>query len=501
MRYPSAILAGLLIVAVPCTCLAGSFIDTWITFIFADDNLLAGPEERSPGPGFQQVDDEMFFENLETEKRGQETLTQLVLYKRSPAYFSHLDVEAALVIEMENWVNNETGENETVIGDNGSYLKMNYFFSPTGYEGDNLSLTAFPLDAQRFLLGYAYDITWGGEDIFPGNSGQVPGLRVMGQWGVGSPWQGYAFVGAKTARLLNEDIHEMQTYYGMLGGFGNSITDLVMWEVNGGYFQRGAFPPQGEDSEIGGKTVEAFGASTRLTFHQGLPIGRSVDLRLYKNDADLARQMAEPAVYDSGTAWSTSLEGTYVTQTLLDWDESDTTVLQPAVAGNINGKFRWGKLRVHGDVIYRDLSFILFNIPGISPYRAFPEDANIDNEWFVAGGLDYFFERPHLTPGIIIGYKHPATFESNDTVTVFRDEDDWETLPKNEAAFDILSAKGTLKWDVADIFSVISEVRYTLDNNQTKYEHGDNESGRRRVFEDESVINQVGFALLLQARF
>jgi len=501
MGRKTCLIAMILILAFAQSALAGDFMDTWVTFIFADDNVMAGPEDRSPGAGFQQVDDELFFENLEAERRGQETLTHLVLYKEMPSYFKHLNVEAALVIQMENWVNTETGENETVIGDDGSYLKMNYYFSPTEYSGDNISLTAFPLDSQRFMLGYAYDIAWGGEKIFPGNSGQVPGFRIKSEWGTGTGHYGYTFLGAKSARLLNEDIHEMQTYYGVLGGFGTSITNLAMWEVNGGYFQRGAFPPQGEGSEIGGITVDAYGASTRFTLHQGDSVGTSVDFRLYKNDPAIAVEMGKEQKYDDNLAWSTSVEYTYITQSLLDWDKADTTVYQPAMAGNLSGKFRAGKFRLHGDMFYRDLSYILFNIPGISPYKAFPDNGKTTDEWFVAGGIDYYFERPRLTPGVIVGYKHPGTFKTGSVITVFRDEDDWETLPEDKNAYDIISAKSTLKWDVAPFFSMMGEVRYTLDNNRTKYETTDDESGRKRVFEDSDITNRMGFSLLMQARF
>lgn len=494
----------------PATVRAGDFVDTWVTFLFADDNVFAGPKDRSPGAGFQQVDDEIFFENLESEKRGQETLTQLVLYKRMPSYFPKLDVEAALVIELENFQNSETGETETVVSDDGSYLKMNFFFDKVEYEegkmqpkfeGDNFSITGFPVDSQRFLLGYAYDIAWGGEKIFPGNTGQVPGIRLMTNFGRGNGNDHYVFVGAKSARLLNEEIHELQTYYGYLAGCGFDLAKALKWEVNGGYFERGAFPPQGEDTEIGGVTVDAYGASTRLTVHQGAPVGTSVDFRLYKNDPDAGVKFTTPEKYDTRTAWNVSAEGTYITQALLDWEDAETTVMQPATAGAMQGKLRFGKTRLHGDLFYRDLSFILFNIPGIAPYRAFPEDGEQSPEWFVAGGLDYYLEAPRLTPGFIVGYKRPAQYKSGDVITVYRDDDDWETLPSGENAFDIVSAKGNLKWDVAPFFAVIGEARYSIDKNRTRYDLSEDESGRERVFEEASVTNSFGYTLMMQARF
>jgi hypothetical protein len=478
-----------------------SFMDTRVTFVFADDNVLAGPKDRSPQAGLSRVDDEMFFENLESEKRGQETETQLVLYKRMPSYFHRLDAEAALVIELENWVNEATWENETRIGDDGSYLKLNLYTVRDDFDGDNVNLTLFPLDSQRFLLGYTYDITWGGERIFPNNTGQVPGARLKYDFNVGQTHEGYAFFGAKTARLLNPEINEQQTYYGLLGGFGIGLTDWLNWELGGGYFQRGAFPPQGAGTSIGGKTAEAFGGSTRATLHQGMPVGHSVDFRLYKNSPDGATLITEQQQYDDGVAWTTAVEFTCVAQTLLDFDDADTSVIQPAMAAAANGRLRWGNARFHADFIYRDLSYVVFNIPGIFPYRALPDDVNVTPEWFVAGGIDYFFETPHLTPGVIFGYKQPATYESGGVTTVIRDAFDRETLPLGENHYDILAAKATLKWDVAPFFVVLGELRYTLDQNRTKYVKADDETGRQRVFEDTSVTNRLGFSVLAQAKW
>lgn len=478
------------------------FMDTRVTFVFADDNLLANEKDRSPSAGFQSVDDEIFFENLQTEKRGLETETQLVLYKRMPSYFRRLDAEAALVIELQHWVNEQTWKNETKLSDDGSYLKLNFYTRADDFDGDHISLTFFPMDSQRFLLGYTYDITWGGERIFPNNSGQVPGARLRYDIGVGTDHQSYVFIGAKTARLLNEAINERQTYYGALGGFGIGLTSFLDFEMNGGYFQRGAFPPE-SDAAIGGKTATAFGGSARLTAHMGMPIANSVDFRLYKYSPDAPTLMAEEQKYADGISWRASGEFTTVAQSLRSWDDADSTELVPSKAAALNARFRWNKLRVHGDFIYRDLSYVVFNIPGIAPYRNFPDDAEINNEWFIAGGVDYYFPIPRLTPGVIFGYKQPATYKSKDSVTrvVIRDEYDWETLPANQQAFDIFAAKLTLKWDVAKFFVVMGELRYTLDKNRAKYVKSDDSSGRLRVFEDDKVTNRLGFSLMAQAKW
>jgi hypothetical protein len=74
--------------------------------------------------------------------------------------------------------------------------------------------------------------------------------------------------------------------------------------------------------------------------------------------------------------------------------------------------------------------------------------------------------------------------------------EDMEILPVGQKPFDILSVKATLKWDVAQFLAFVGEVRYTLDKNKSKISEGD-----LRVFEDKNVTNQLGFALLAQAKW
>jgi hypothetical protein len=481
----------------------GNAMATRVTFAFADDNLLAGPTDRSPQPGFNLPDDELFFENLTQEKRGYETETQLVVYKRMPSYWKNFDAEAALVIELQNWINEKTFRNETVIGDDGSYLKLNWYTNKKNdYQGDNLNLTLFPMDSQRFLLGYTFDITWGGERIFPNNSGQVPGMRLKYDWNTGTNRQSYAFLGAKTARLLNDEINEPQTYYGALGGAGFGVTDWLTIEFNGGYFQRGAYPPQGVNFPgIGGRTARAFGGSTRLTFRRGMPIGSSIDFRLFKYSPDATLLLTQPQLYDDKIAFSAAIESTVVAQTLLDWEQPDTEKIQPALAGAFIGKLRIRKTRINPSFLFRNLEYVVFNIPGLAPYKAFPDGAEVRPEFFGAIRVDHYFPSPKLTPGIVLAYKRPATYTASGVTTVIRDEDDWETLPRGEGAFDILAGKLTMKWDVARFFVIVSELRYTLDKNRTKYVQLEGESGRERVFDEANVTNRLGFFMLAQARW
>ncbi|HEY0137612.1 MAG TPA: hypothetical protein VGB85_26185, partial [Nannocystis sp.] len=432
---------------------SGNAMATRVTFAIADDNILAGAQDRSPGAGFKLAADRLFYDAIEQRKRGFETETQLVVYKRVPTYFKRMDAEAAFVVELQHYTNEKTYKTETQIRDDGSYIKLNWYTKRSDYNGDQVSLTMFPFDSQRMLLGYTYNITWGGERTFPNNAPggdaarsntMVPGMRLRYDFKVGTGKDGYVWGGAKTARLLNEQINEPQTYYGLLGGWGLSFTRWLTWEVNGGYFQRGAFPPQGTKYPgIGGKTAQAFGGSTRLTFRKGMPIGTSIDFQLFRYSPDATYLLTQTQTYDNRFAASGAFEFTTVGQTLLDWEKPDTTVIRPAMAGAFNGRLRYKKTRVFFTALFRNLDYVVLDIPGVAPYRAFPQGAIVKPEWFVVAGVDYYLQRTRLTPGFVFAYKNPASYTSNNTTLVYREFNDVETLPNGYAAYDILSSKLT----------------------------------------------------------
>ena len=490
---------------------AGDFMDTWVTFAISDDNLLAGAEDRSPGAGFHYTGNQAFFDNLDRSATGYETLAHLVLYKRLNSYFPHLELEAALVIQLENVTDEVTWENETQLGDDGSYINLNYYFDAATMRGDRLGLTLFPVNSDRFRLGYAYDLSWGGNVTWPTNTQPVPGMKLRWDFGTAdsAALGGYLYGGVKAARLLNQQINEVDTYYGFLAGLGLDFSHTVMWEANGGVFQKGPFPPQTVAEEITDKPIDAHGASTRLTWRSGMPIGESVDFRLYRNDMDSVRQALAPEQYDDSFSHRVSLEATYREQQMLAWDDPTTVMYEPAMAGNLSLRFKYRNWRFHADAVYRQLSYILFDVPGLAPYYAYPDDATTTDEFFVAGGVDYFFPSAHLTLGLVGGYKRPATYQgptdipdaaTDQNIIVVRDVGDMEILPAGEDAFDIVTVKPTIRLDLADGFGLLGEVDYTIDNNRTKYTD-DEEGIAKRVFDDYNVTHILGFSLLMQARF
>ena len=90
------------------TAYASDFVDTRVSVAFADDNVLENAGEsspNSPSPGFGAgAQNKQFYDNFNTKFSGFETLSNIVLYKRMPAFFEGLTTEAALTGNREKFV-------------------------------------------------------------------------------------------------------------------------------------------------------------------------------------------------------------------------------------------------------------------------------------------------------------------------------------------------------------------------------------------------------------
>jgi len=507
---PTLALTGLLLLCVPAW--AGDFVDTRLSFVFADDNILAGAGETTPnspnarfGAGNQNT---QFYDNFNTKFSGFETLSNVVLYKRMPAFFEGLTTEAALTILVL-----EQPSGGVTLRDNSSYIRLNY--TPPGWgEKEGISLTGFPVSADRFRLGYAYRISWGGSGIFTNRAAAegVPGAKLQitrDRW--------YAFLGGKTALVLNDLILEKETLYGLMAGAGVDLLETLRLEAGGGYFQKGIIP--GLANQGIRAPVNSAGASAQAVYHVGVPVGTSVDFRLYRNDPEVYQRFFAPEAYPGGLSYSVSLEGSYLVQTLEDPDVFARTVPQGATAVALQARAKWNNWRMHLLGLYRSLSFIQFEVPGLPPFRDFPEGTELKPEMFIAAGADYYLPRLHLTPGFIFGVQQPASFRSPEfpgggnnpppgltgtRTVVVRDVNQLSILPETCGAANtaceadlILSAKATFRWDLSESVAAVGEVYYNYDNNRTTFRDDVTGVAQPRFEEPHAV----GFNTLLQARF
>lgn len=498
MRQCAVLLAAAAALA-PGLAIAGDFVDTRVTFVFTNDNLLVAPGETNPSnPGTRfgnaSTANTFFYDNYETKYTGFETLSHVVLYKKLPSYFAGLTTEAALALTVQ--LVSETGSS---FGDSGSYVRLTYALDDAKPERYNLQLTAFPFSADRFRLGYSYQISWGGSSIFPkqdpdiNKKNPVPGVKL--QWNGGDF---YAFTGTKTSLLQRkrtmEDPTELATFWGFLGG-GGWDNGFLRGEANGGYFQKGLNP----NTSVIGESVNAFGASVQIGVHDGLPIGQSIDFKLYRNDPTIVDVWFAPERYVPGKlSWAVMSEYTNVYQSLEDASKPGSTTLQRAQAGDLNVKIKWDYARFNVDFLFRDLAFILFNVPSLTSYQSFPRNLDLTPELFLAAGVDYHFPSLHLTPGISGGVQWPASFTpTGESTSLVRNEGNRSILPRDTEVVPIIAMKATAKLDLSDMLALLGEARFQIDNNQTTY------------INDENGINVLdftqpylfGFNLVLQGRF
>ncbi|MFI5288286.1 MAG: hypothetical protein ACHQ17_01485 [Polyangia bacterium] len=534
MRRVSIIVSVLVPLLCASAAHAGDFVDTRLNFTLTDENLLVKPGETNPSvPGVRIGQPSslgiLFFDNYDTRYTGYENLTHLVIYKQIGN--SRVTAEAAYVLRLLQF----TDVNLSSI-DDGSYIRLTYWFDKTHVSKTNLALTAFPLNADRMRLGYSYRISWGGSPIFfkfnPDlpigstafitNTNPAPGAKLQL-----SSERYYAYFGFKTSMLLNRNpsVNEQEAVYGVLGGAGaDVIKNHLRIEANGGYFDRGTNPlffgtsigPMGQ--KFTDYPVSSFGATLQVSAFSGISPSQSIDFALYKNDPMVSaiRYFQRPD-YRPGFNWLVSGEATYVGSTLQDVDNQNSTKIQNAFAGDVNLRAQFGRMRLKADFEARSLSYILVNQPSLVPYQDFPALAHESPELFGSVGADYFFgERSGLTLGVTAGIESPAMFTPPPGQTlmapivgntggslqtasriVVRNEGDFSILPEGQSEVPIAAAKVEIREDFLEWFAAILQVYYQYDGNQTHLVM--NQTGEfNRLF---NIPNELGFNLTLQARY
>ncbi|MBS2033097.1 MAG: hypothetical protein JST54_34815 [Deltaproteobacteria bacterium] len=490
------------------------FVDTRLSFLFADENVLAKPGEttpNSPGPRIagtgQTAQFNQFYDNFNTRYTGFETLSNLVLYKKSDTFFHGLSAEAALALTVLVLAEKNNPQTQsTAIQDASSYIRLNYAPAAWDAKTEGISFTGFPLSADRMRLGYAYKISWGGSDIFPNQGGSVPGAKLMLNKNLGSmPF--YAYAGIKTTTIENAQIHELETNYGVLGGAGIDVLPILRLEANAGYFQKGVNP----EPQVLGVPVNSRGVAAEAVFHKGEPIGYSPDFALYKNDPNQPINFFRPESYPGGLSYTVALEGDFLQQTLADPDIFGATKTQNASASALQIRVKYDYLRLGFLGLYRSLSYIQFNAPGFPPFYDFPANTTEDPELFFAVNADYYFPAIHLTLGGIGGLQRPSSFTTSDTLggnnppaglsgtrtVVVTDINTFDVLPTGASAVNVFSAKGTARMDISEYIAAVGQIYYTRNNNLTTFKD-DILGVSEPSFQKPDIL---GFNLLLQARF
>jgi len=497
------------------------FMDTRLAWTFGDDDFLHKTGELLPlSPTFSIGDRpqyRLFFDNLNSRYSGRENLTHLVLYKKMPGFIPRLTTEAALVLRFDlAALSANTGNLNSALYDAGSYLRV--FYQTGRSEKEGVSAVFFPLDTDRFRLGYLYDLSWGGtnasinQSIFPRIQGSSPGLKIQYD-----RENMYVYAGFKTATIMQlqqvllpgsgndaEQNRVGETNFGFLVGGGYDPTKHFRFDVGAGYFQQGKF----EFDDVAGRPIYTYGASGRVVVHDKMPVPQSVDFLLYRNDPNSPQILFAPTDYKKGEiAWSVSGELDAISQHLKDFDNAGAVKNQRAYAGALQAVLKASYLRVSLTGLYRNLNYVVRNVPGFIPFETLPRGAKTDPELFGALAADYYIESLHLTPGIGGGIQLPATFRSefseggiqSSRTTVVRQQGDESILPYNKDRTPVYSARVSLRWDLSKILGAVVWGQFVRDNNGTLVVPDPSEgTASLRVFQSP---NRLGAGLSLQARF
>jgi hypothetical protein len=496
------------------------FMDTRLAFTITNENLLAKPGETIPSvPGWRFGAPNslgvLFFDNYDTRFSGFETLSHAIMYRNYTK--GHLQAEGAFVLRI-----NELSENTIALSDAGSYLVISNWKDPTHKDPTRISLTAFPVSSDRFRLGYSFRLSWGGSPEYKRARSSNPGFKLQ--------YDGrkmYAFVGAKSAVVVDPSDGEQKSALAVLFGGGVDLADGckeagattggcapdsplgIRLEANGGYFDRG----YNELQDVQREKVQLYGASMQASVYKGAPLRSSVDYRLYRFNSEQISGLFNPERYPGGLSWIAQAEATLLGQTLKDPERTGSTVRQLGYAGDLNVRVKYNRIRMRLDLSGRDLAFILHSQPSLPPYSDFPASYKLKPNLFAAVGADKNWS-DWLTLGLIAGIERPATLTTpkgipgaatlgTSTAVVRNNNIDTliTILPPGEKALPQLATKGTAKLDFGKIYSAILEVYYSYDPNQTRYSRVCDDPENCAFDYVPGKYHQLGVNATLQARF
>lgn len=489
------------------------FIDTRITWTFGDDDILANTGQRVPVSPAPRIGDrqqyQLFFDALNSRFAGRENLTHLAMYARAPGFINRLTTEAGLVLRVDlGALTTGSGNLNQAFYDAGTFLRVAYGVN-AARPADQLSLVFFPFDTDRFRLGYLWDLSWGGNNVFPRRVGPAPGLKLQLDIGGLQLWAGFKTSGivvpleVVTQSRDIEIVRVEESQYAALAGMSYRANENVRFDASGGYFQQGRFDFPG----VRGQQVYLVGGSARVVFSQGLSAGQSLDMRLYRNDPMMPFEAFTPERYTPGRVlWNVSLEGTAIAQNLADINFPGRTAMQTGFAGALQARLKAGYFGAGLTGLYRDVPFLLRDVPSFIPFQTLPTDARVDPELFFAAQFDYAFVRQHLIPSLIVGVQMPAAFSSSvregslqsERTLVIRRAGNFSILPPGEQRVPIVSARASLRWDLSTVMAGIFWVQYVLDQNATLLQVDASGTRQVRIFQ---AANQLGFGITAQARF
>ena len=487
--------------ALVATAFASDFMDVWVTTAFEDTNVLAGPSSRSPAANFVERGNQTFFEVYESRFSDDINQSMLVLYRKDEGFHPNWFTEAALVSRMNPTVNPNDSSPVMRITDDGSYVRAGYRIG--GDDKHTVSMTGYAIDANRFRLGYSFDLTWGGRNIFAFDPNAAPGVRLQYQ-----NHGFYAFAGLKTAVGDYKDPTtaepQEETYYGSLFGVGGNLGKHVRIEGGFGSFEQGQLTNAVSAlSPVYLEPIQAIGGCAQVAWRSTDEIDwiQTSELKLYRNTPDFVRETYIQHREIDGLGVLVQGEVNVLAHNLIDFEAVDSTVVEKAIAGDLQTVFAFGRSEIAADVVYKDLPYIVFNVPGLTSGYALPENYEVTSQVYGRLRAARYFPKSRLTPSLGVGYMQAATYGTAETgYFVQQNETDKYHVPDGQSPTALLSSVAGMTWDISKSMVAQGEVLYTLNNNLSDFQATDDLQGSY-VLAPSNERNQLGFNLMLRARF
>lgn len=479
---------------------AGDLMDVWVTTAFEDDNLLAGPSAYSPAANFVTRGNSTFFENYESRFTDDISQSWLVLYRQDDGFHPNWFTESAFVLRLAPSTNPNDSSPTVKISDDGSYVRLGYRFG--GDKDNTLSLTGYAVDANRFRLGYSYDLTWGGRDVFAFDPNAAPGVRLQYQKN-----DFYAFAGAKTAVGDYKDPEtaepQEQAYYGALAGLGGQIGQQLRVEGGFGTFQQGQLTNAGPTAATYLLPINALGGSAQVAFRTNPDMNwiTSNELKLYRNAPDYVKDTYIHHRQLDGWGLLVQAEGNLLAHNLMDFENPDSTVVEKAFAGDVQAVLAFGSTEIAADFVYKDLAYIVFNVPGITSGYSISDQFEVTPQIYGRLRAAHYFPEAHITPSLGVGWMQAATYGVGGSYYVKPSERDTYNVPDGQVPTALLSSVAGVQWDVSKSVVGVGEVLYTLNNNLSDFVIDEEGGEGQNVLAAENERNQLGFNLIVRARF
>jgi len=490
------------------------FADTRLTITFGDDDLLTDGEDGSMLPGFG--DRPLFrfpYDNLDTKDTGRESATHLVLYRKMPAFFQNVTVDAALVARLD--LLNLSSATQVLIRDTGSYIRVHYH--PWKDEQEGLSIIAFPFDADRVRLGYLYRLSLSGVNLvrdrkWLGAPGIKFQLTVNGGYYYAAfkavPGQESIEYGKSPSGTENYVAVTETQYSGLAGAGWDLLGDRLRLELGGGFFEMGSNPLRDMQEE----PYFTFGGAFRVVWHDDLPIERSIDMTLYTNDLNQPFMAFRPVRYVPGRlGYLLSLEAVILGQNLADPDQMGETTIQPAVAVALQWRMVISYLRLEVTALLKDLAFLVHANPGLVSATAMSDESQTEPQFLGAFTVDYHFPAAHLTLALSGGFLRPANYltelysnvpgGSTNRLGHYRivvtDSGRFTLLPDGKTPELQVYSRIQARLDIAEMLYLLGWVQLVHDPN--RYKFGQNSGGFQSMEAVESLL--VGLGITAAVRF